>query len=325
VLALKNEVELWFMRRDKLVVHLSGGLGNQLFQYMAGLSIAQSTNRKLCINGNLYKNPTIRNHNHVAYKTKRKLEVTNFLEISRVEIDKSLTPRDGRFERILNQFSEKEKRRFGIATEQSFQNGVWNQPQDIRRLVGYFMSPDFFEGVSTYARFGKLVSPFNEWTSGFIHTIKNQFSIGVHVRLTDYLFQNVIDTPSEKYYLEAIKVLKEKFGNDSKVFLFTDDPAALNVNFPELFQKGECVVPPPQVSVAENLVLYSKCSAFVCSNSTYSWWGARISEVSNSRIIHPSKHFKTDDKSTLQLNLWPLDSVQLDPETGVKVPKPIIC
>lgn len=40
------------MRKDKVVVHLSGGLGNQMFQHMAGIGLARTTERETLVNAN---------------------------------------------------------------------------------------------------------------------------------------------------------------------------------------------------------------------------------------------------------------------------------
>lgn len=304
------------MKKSNLTVHLSGGLGNQLFQFMAGVGLAEVTNRSLAINTNLYKNPTIINRHHSAYQKKRRLEIADFRDVALTARDRSLTPRDGRYERILINLSEETKRSFGVASEESFSGGKWARPEEIRRLVGHFMSPKFFLNSEVRQRFQDLVTSPSFWLSEMSKKIKLQESIGVHIRLGDYLHQRNIIVPEEIYFLNAINHIKKLAGGTVKPFLFTDDPQQLARKFPKLFALAECVNPPSTVKAAENLVLLSKCSWFICSNSTFSWWGATISSVSSSMVVRPSKFYAVDLEGEASLGLWNINSTQIHPITG---------
>ena len=141
------------MSNSKVVVHLSGGLGNQLFQYMAGVGLAETTNRELFINTNWFSNPLSRNRNNSAYLVKRKLDILQFSSVKAIKIERLNILRDGRFERVLQQLDESIKRKIGIASEESFEDGQWLLPNNIGRLVGHFMSPKFFLTSSTLGKF----------------------------------------------------------------------------------------------------------------------------------------------------------------------------
>lgn len=303
----------------QIVVHLSGGLGNQLFQFMAGVGFAEATGRKLVINTNFFQNPRLRNHHHSAYTMKRRLEINAFDEPATTAEDRLRTPRDGRFERLLLRLPETAKRNFGIATEESFIRGSWIKPEEIHRLVGYFMSPKFFLNSNVEERFQNLVNPLNPWTSQMAEKMSKQKSIGVHVRLGDYLLQDDILIPTEMYFLKAIDYLNNLLGSRTKVFLFSDEPLLLVKKFPALAAIAEIVNPPTKILAAENLLLLSKSSAFVCSNSTFSWWASRISRTPNSLVVHPHTFYHSKLTDFTSMHLWDGDTVSIDPITGSKV------
>lgn len=308
------------MLKDKsIVVHLSGGLGNQLFQFATGLSLSKITGKELYLNINLYKNPIIRNRGNYAYLSKRKYELGDFEDLAEIKIDKSPTPRDGRFERLIDFLDEDGKRRFGMATELSWLQGNWINPGQINRLFGYFMSPKYFPNIGFENRFQKLSYPLEEKSRELIQKLSEENSIAVHVRLTDYLSQINYVVPSEEYYLSAIKYLQETIGLESKVYLFTDDIKTLKNRFPRLFSTGECLSQADDISPSENLLLMSKSSAYVCSNSTYSWWATRLSGVQKNRIVYPSHFYVDSSLPAATPDLWDDGSIAIDFLTGKKI------
>jgi hypothetical protein len=274
--------------RNKIVVHLSGGLGNQMFQFMAGYGFAKESGRQLALNLNWFSNPRFFDRDNAAYLTKRKAEILEFTEVANSSIDVSKTPKDERFERLIRNFSESSRRRLGIASEASFGDGEWSNQNNIRRLSGYFMAPKYFLGSSPQAPFMKVLHPPSAWSALMTQKIQQRKSIGVHIRLGDYLVLGDKVVPSEGYYLKGVSQLKEELDMDASVFLFTDEPDRLAKLFPLLTRIGEIISPPASISAVENLVLLSKCSAFVCSNSTFSWWGATLGDVKKNLITRPS-------------------------------------
>ena len=304
---------------QSLVVHLSGGLGNQLFQFAAGLSLSELTGKELVINNNLYKNPKFRNKGHPNYLSKRKYEIGDFKDLLRIKIDKAPTPVDGRFERAINFLDEENKRKFGIATEMSFVEGSWIRPEKISRLAGFFMSPKYFTNIRFENRFQELNYALSKKTNDLIESLVQETTIAVHIRLTDYLAQNNYVVPSENYYLKSIKYLQEKIGLESKVYIFTDDLIMLKNNYPKIFSLGKCIGQTKQISPAENLLLMSKSSGYVCSNSTYSWWATQLSGVQKNRIVYPSRFFINLGAPEQPSNLWDNNSRAFDSVSGEKI------
>ena len=301
------------MNSKRIVVHLSGGLGNQLFQITTGMALAKSVAKKLVINSNLYLNPVIRGKLNSDYKKKRKFEAINFTDVRQLQRDIFPTPTNGRFEKYLNNLSEMQKRKLGIATELSFSESGWSNPESIRRIVGHFMSPKYFSNIDSTLLFRELHSPLSSWGEQILIDIQQRESIGVHIRLGDYLNQKSIIIPSEKYYLKAIDHLQKSLGRKSKILIFSDEPKRVKDYFPILHEKSQIIYPEVGVSVAENLWLLSKCSAFVCSNSTFSWWAANLSRVEANNIVAPKNFHTNYEWIDVNKELWWENSVFIDP------------
>ena len=301
------------MNSKRIVVHLAGGLGNQLFQITTGMALAKSVNKSLAINSNLYLNPVLREKINPNYKKKRKFEAINFLEVAQLPRDKFPTPVNGRFERYLENLSESQKRKIGIATESSFSEFGWSNPEKIRRLVGHFISPKYFSNIDSTLLFKELNLPLSPWSSFILKEIQHRETIGIHVRLGDYLFQNNIIVPNENYYLNALEYLQNLLGHKSNILIFSDEPNKIKNLFPTLYQKAKTLHPEGEVSVAENLFLLLRCTAFVCSNSTFSWWAANLSKVQTNLIVAPRDFFVNNKKTNFTKELWWEKSILIDP------------
>ena len=247
------------------------------------------------------------------------MDSLQFSSIYNTPRDKLLTPRDGRFERGLANLSERRLRSLGIASEESFASGEWSEPNSIRRLIGYFMSPKYFLDSNPTEVFKHLVVPLSSWSSDFMLNLRGHRSIGVHIRLGDYVFLGDKVIPQENYFLSGIDFLKAEMGLNAKVFFFTDEPLKIKELFPKLFKLGEVVSSPLFTTPVENLILLSKCAGFVCSNSTFSWWAATLSNAPAEWIVRPSYFFTDMPDIDTQIDLWQPHSYKIHPILGVKV------
>lgn len=119
----------------------------------------------------------------------------------------------------------------------------------------------------------------------------------VHVRRGDYLnHPKHFPLPSVNYYLDCVEEIREK-NPDTQVLVFSDDLDWCRGNFPAdwWFVDG---VPRPVELVDRyqsdpqdqwDLFLQTMCQEHVISNSTFSWWGAFLSD--NRRPYYPSVWF----------------------------------
>ena len=107
-------------------------------------------------------------------------------------------------ERLISRLSEPRRNFVGIASESNFENGTWRNGNDIRRLFGFFMSPKFFLGVSPQSVFGELNPQISDWSIRTLREMGQTKSIGVHIRLGDYVSLGDKVIPNEAYFLAGI-------------------------------------------------------------------------------------------------------------------------
>ena len=138
---------------------------------------------------------------------------------------------------------------------------------------------------------------------------EHPFSVAVHIRRGDYLdpenmalFGNIA---TDGYYEAAISLVREKLPG-AHFFIFSDDPAYVRAKYGNDHDKT--IV---DVNRGENsrfdMWLMSLCDAHICANSTFSFWGARLSRsyADGGLRIRPTiqKNTQTFDHSIMK-ELW---------------------
>lgn len=130
-----------------------------------------------------------------------------------------------------------------------------------------------------------------------------------HVRLGDYKSEHKIGLLAPEYFEKVIKKAWEE--NDcSSIWLFSDEPEEAIKVFPANLL-GHVKVVPREFDSVETLLLMTLGSHFVISNSTFSWWGAFLAPFEKKSVYYPKPWFaKIPDRETLIPIGWnPVDSV----------------
>lgn len=114
----------------------------------------------------------------------------------------------------------------------------------------------------------------------------------IHVRRGDYLnYQDSFGLLSDDYYVNALKTLSEK-KNYSEAIVFTDSPEMVEDLRDKLDMKSR-IISPSDLSTSETMVLMSRCSGLVTSNSTFSFWAGILGN--DLEVVVPDPWFKSTD------------------------------
>ncbi len=276
-----------------IVSRIYGGLGNQMFQYAAARQLATTLGTDLVLDTTPFQ--TYRLH---AYSLDRfPLQAT---ELS-VELQGLRPPRFGGsiWKRLLRSGGPVLKlvREKGLA----YQSRI-NESPDNSYLVGYWQSERYFADIRSL-----LLSEFSlaEQAVGrdaeIIQQMQSVTSVAVHVRRGDYVSNastNLVHgTCDADYYLRSVKFLAEKFG-PLELFVFSDDPAwcrdNLRLGHPTVFVDHN-----DAMRNCEDLRVMNHARHFVIANSSFSWWGAWLSQSEGKVVCAPTRWFRTtknDDK-----------------------------
>jgi len=298
--------------QKRVTVLLFGGLGNQLFQYFAGLATASAMNASLCLRP--VKQSVVR-------------AVDQGMRIGTIEVEgtikNSMLPTKIQ-ERILqilldsNEHTNKREKfivkRNWITNDVNLDQILIEEPRSLT-LVGYFQDLKYINFLENRGKkIDLFLKNYSPWFLTLANEAKRSRPIIVHIRRGDYVkFQDTIGMLDFNYYLGALSKIPNFVKNKQEVWIFSDSisEAKQFLSLSGISAKMARIIEPPVgSSEAESLILMSYGSALITSNSTFSWWSAYLSREANPVIV-PKKWFKglVDPINLKQLEWEQLDSI----------------
>ena len=268
-----------------------GGIGNQLFGYSAARRLSIVSGQELVIDdvsGFTYDK-----------KYKRKYQLDNFNISSRkataAERMEPLSRVRRYVKRNISNYQPFEKRSYIKQHGNDFEPRLLTlRPKKTIYLEGYWQSEDYFIDVTSQIREDlQIVSPLGEETKTIAQHIGTAESIAVHVRF----FDDPRDTSntaqcgnniSATYYLKAVREM-ERLVPRAHFFVFSDQPSYAASLLPLDQSKTTLIDHNNSDAMAyADLWLMTRCKHFIIANSTFSWWGAWLSNNYGKKVIAPS-------------------------------------
>ncbi len=275
-----------------IIIRMTGGLGNQMFQYALYL--------KLCSMGREVKFDDITEY---ELDNARPVMLWAFgLTYPRADQEEINKITDG----FLNLSHRIRRKLFGRKSLEYQEKNCNYDPQVLQRdpayLTGYFQSEKYFMDVEEQVRRAFTFSEgiwkgqdeeIRRKMQNFLGQIQGCESVSVHVRRGDYLEKEEIygGICTVAYYKSAIEYMQRK-RKESRFFLFSNDPEWVrewvNANY-----RGDnrfVIIEGTQEETGYlDLFLMSRCKNHIIANSSFSWWGAWLDENPRKRVIAPAK------------------------------------
>lgn len=284
-----------------VIVRLTGGLGNQMFQYAAARRLAYVNAAPLKLDlswfANIPPGDTHRQYELHVFSSMQDIaspgEVMSLrgIEIGRwPKMVKRLVKTTGLFQ---NQTCIREK-------HYHFDPEILRLRGDVY-LDGYWQCEKYFEDVAETIRkdFTLRTAP-DPINSEIGEVIQNSEAVSIHIRRGDYVSNAAIcqyhGSSSLDYYRAAIAELKARVPNP-RFFVFSDEPAWVKENL-------RSDVPMSYLDhngadrAYEDLRLMSLCRHHIIANSSFSWWAAWLGDHPEKIVIAPQKWFNREDINT---------------------------
>lgn len=269
------------------IVRLQGGLGNQMFQY--AIVRANETNKGKMV----YLDTSLLDENAVSTDTftARNYELNIFSNIRA----KILTEKQKKILFSNKWFARLYRKLFNIrpiAISQT-ENEYIKIP-DIKDIVltGYFQSEKYFKKIRTDLLNDFQFPQLDVQNSDLKAKILSETSVSIHVRRGDYLKPVINDYHGvlpHDYYLKAIERLESEFGQDLTYYVFSDDTEYVEKSFS--FLKNKTIIYQNiGLNCWKDMYLMSSCQHHIIANSSFSWWGAWLSER-HGLTLAPSQWF----------------------------------
>lgn len=248
-----------------------GHLGNQMFQYAALIGLSKKYNRKFCIP-----------HQSAfggAYYTELRSNLYDAFNIKPIQgLSRYPTVNEGQFhfnENLFNNFP----------------------PQDIN-LHGFFQTEKWFANAKDEVREAFIFKPEYMEVATEMRKQLTGDVISIHIRRTDYLTNPNHEALGLDYYSRALEATP-----NLTTVIFTDDPKWAKEQ--ELFPDERFFVSETNCAYTD-MALMSLCDYHIIANSTFSWWGAWLSN--SKQVVAPKDWFGAplggNDLSDLYCKGW---------------------
>lgn len=280
-----------------ITTHISGGLGNQFFQYSTGRALAYKLNLPLKLDLRVYSDP------HYL----REYVLDKFSIDAKVSLSPMLDYLHYMESRWIPFFSK--QRVFG-EEKLSYDPDLLMQPDDTY-LLGHWQSEKYFLSIkekikqelsykydigAEYSRYKSLINSSN--------------SVSLHIRRGDYVSDATTNSVhgicTLQYYYHALDIISTKLSKPH-IFVFSDDLNWAKSNCK--FKTKTTFVEIEKSDSNQEIEIMKLCKHSIIANSSYSWWGAWLNEYKGKIVIAPDKWF--NDQS--------LDTTDLIPKRWLKV------
>lgn len=296
------------MKRKYL--HLTGGLGNQLFQLAAGLSMAGDGNLLISEkNGRPRTNSSDQPElfSFILPSNVEKWEQSRFSNFNSrtcgYVIRMGVSPR--KLER-LSIIEHSIRFAASVANSIFFRDivkvmkvkgvGYTQFTSRSNMLIGYFQSfkyaerPDVFEKLSQL----RLISP-GPTARDLIQQAEIELPLIIHLRRGDYSSETSFGLLGVEYYLSSVNDLLRS-SEVRSIWVFTDDLQEAESLFQGKFALPTRFISDIDGSDSASLEVMRYGKAYVIGNSSFSWWAAFLKYDNSARVIAPKPWFVGQDE-----------------------------
>ncbi|MEO8068476.1 MAG: alpha-1,2-fucosyltransferase [Flavobacteriales bacterium] len=291
-----------------IIVRTNGGLGNQMFQYATGRSLADRHGTDLLLDLSALGLPD-------GTETPRPFELdvfsARYRKAGTTDLQPFLRSGQSRGIRAAQKFFPFIGQRWFAQRGQGFDARVSQLPDPVY-LDGYWQSERYFKPDEQQLRNDfKFREPATGLNAELTARMKGVVSVSVHVRRGDYVndatigaFHGTCDLP---YYQRAVALVLER-APKAEFFLFSDDMAWVKENL---------AITAPVVFVEHNqgpasfndMRLMAACRHHIIANSSFSWWGAWLNADPKKVVVAPKQWFRDPA----------IDTKDLVPETWIRI------
>jgi hypothetical protein len=271
-----------------IIANLTGGLGNQLFQYCCARAVAELRRTQLKLDCSELTRDQNRSYSLGAWNVAERFASSADLIALRIRhrIDSAVHPRKPFYRRYLV-----------VEQDLRFDRRILEDSPPSCLLVGYWQTEQYFTPIENIIRSElTLRRVVSEESARVADAIKRTDSVFVHIRRGDYVrdaqTQATHGSCSPAYYAAAARYVLERAA-DAHFFVFSDEPewakANLRLGGPMTVvdhnKPGDAHQPGQE---HEDMWLMAQCRHAIIANSSFSWWGAWLNPERDRIVIAPS-------------------------------------
>lgn len=293
-----------------IITRLSGGLGNQLFQYAYGRALSLRSNNplKLDIEGLIRsaKGDTPRPYqlSHFAIHA----DIATPEEIAKLKYPFGIISKGWRYASV------KFLRRFNVG----FEPRTFSHFERIAKkggnvyLYGFWQTERYFAEAADTLRADftlkeRLGAPAQTFADKIVAAKRDGIAtVSLHVRRGD-VARDAMKNPyygitTPEYYSSALTAIAERLGpaaSNMQIFVFSDGikwtRQNISIPYPVAYVEGA------GIADYEELFLMSLCDHNIIANSSFSWWGAWLNPNPAKIVIAPKRWIRKRQKQHIDI------------------------
>ena len=287
------------------IIRMSGGLGNQLFQYALSM--------KLCSLGKEVKFDDI---NEYRKEGASPIMLSAFgIEYKRASWEEIIAFTDG----SMKLTKRIRRKLFGRRAVEYEESGGYDEQVltfDSMYLKGAFQSEKYFKDIEDEVRKAytfpaledmHLPEKLYKVTRGCLNQIESTEAVSIHMfrsdsRPDEEVYEGIC---TEKYYEGAVRYIQEKCKN-GVFYIFSNEPkwvrgwvdhlieSQINedmseAEIEEMRSKFVMVEAHTEYTGYLDMLLMTKCRHNIIANSSFSWWGSWLNDNPDKLVIAPDK------------------------------------
>ena len=285
-----------------IIVEMSGGLGNQMFQYALYRSML-AKGIEATIDKSLYRD--------VDHKDK--IDIDKFPNVSYKEADRLLSStlrgygyNDSCIDKIRNKLNKSKRNLYHEDLDRGYQPEIFEFKNAY--LNGYWQCERYFkdikEEIKNDFRF-PCESSNDEQIVKLVKELESCNSISVHIRRGDYLKPELIgifgNVCTVDYYNNAIEYIRKHVDNPVFYF-FSDDMNWVKDTFKS--DSYRYVNEDGAFDGLTDMYLMSRCRHNIIANSSFSWWGAWLNKHDDNIVVCPNRWINTHTVTDIICDNW---------------------
>lgn len=266
-----------------IIAKITGGLGNQLFQYAVGRAVAMHHQVPLKFDITAYENYKLHN-GHRLDQFNIEADIAKSAELA------SLKGANNLFCRVLRKAGLVKGKTYYAEKQRTIYDANVFAEQS-RYLDGYWQNEQYFLTIrETLLKELSPKVPLSSQAQIHLSRIQNTNTVSIHVRRGDYLNHPEIGVLDVDYYKKAVEYIKSNV-ETPVFFVFSNDLAWCKQNFG--FIDNPIYIENTQSEI-DDLMLMSQCQHNIVANSSFSWWAAWLNQNPSKIVVAPKK-WRQDD------------------------------
>ena len=279
-----------------IIIHMMGGLGNQLYQY-ALYEKLKSLGKDVKLDITEYKEAGLEWRNFelgkfpkLQYEIATQQDRRQLLDNSLAFTSRIRRKLFGRRDKTI-----KETKDYGYMPEIFEMDNVY--------LYGFWDCEKYYEDMIPTLQ-DKLQFPIssNPANQTCIEQMKKENAVSIHIRRTDYLTvaggARYTGICTDAYYSGAMAYIENRISNPV-YYIFSDDREYAREHFKQT--NMHIVDWNVEQDAIYDMQLMSCCKHNICANSTFSMWGARLNRSPDKLMIRPLRHDNYETLTTTEV------------------------